>query len=293
MIQRRTTVAAIVVTYNRKELLLECLKALLDQSYSVQQIYVVNNNSTDGTLEHLKNHGFIHNEKVEVINLYENTGGAGGFHHGLKKAKEDEYDWYWLMDDDCLPDSKCLENLLDSGQGDYLSPLVIAKEDGRTSIWWPNIEFDSGVLPVSSVPFNGALIKHSVVELQGLPMQELFIFGDDVEYSFRARRNNFSLYVNTKAILYHPMNNCDIVSAFFNRLKVPIYNSKIKHYCYLRNNIYLSLEYRLLGFNFNKQVIKEIYYSLFINRKDVGIVFWAILHGFKRDLSQTGKFLKT
>ena len=42
-------VAAIVVTYNRKQLLQECLNAILNQTAEVERIIVINNASTDGT----------------------------------------------------------------------------------------------------------------------------------------------------------------------------------------------------------------------------------------------------
>lgn len=288
-----TNVATIIVTYNRKELLLMCLDALLNQSYSVKKIYIVDNNSTDGTLDYLRKYGITENKKIELIKLNENVGGAGGFYSGLKKAQEDGYDWYWLMDDDCLPDVKCLENLLNSGTCEYLSPLVLSREDGRTSIWWPNMEINTGLFEINSIPFNGALIKNSIVEMQGLPMKEFFIFGDDIEYSFRAKKNNYSLYINTNAIMYHPNNRSDLVPTFFNKIKIPVYNTKIKHYCYIRNNIYLSRKYRrVIDFKFNKQIIKEIYYSVFINRKDLRLVFWAIIHGFTGNFSKNKQFIE-
>ena len=50
--------------------------------------------------------------EVYYIRMHENTGGAGGFHEGVKRTYRG-YDWLWLMDDDVKADEQCLENLLD------------------------------------------------------------------------------------------------------------------------------------------------------------------------------------
>jgi rhamnopyranosyl-N-acetylglucosaminyl-diphospho-decaprenol beta-1,3/1,4-galactofuranosyltransferase len=257
------------------------------------KIYIIDNNSNDGTISCLCENGIMDNKKIELIKLHENTGGAGGFYYGLKKAFEDQYDWYWLMDDDCLPDPKCLENLLKSEKGGYLSPLVLSEEDKETSIWWQNIKANTGLHEVNSIPFNGALINNTIVEFCGLPRKDFFIFCDDVEYSFRIRTKNYCLFVNTDAILYHPANRSKYISMFFDKMKMPLYNSKIKHYCYLRNNVHLILKYgKPYGLQFKyREIIKEIYYSLFLNRKNLSTVLYAIIHGLTGNFTKTKNFM--
>ena len=76
-------VDCVVVTYNRLSLLKECLEALLNQEYLLNKIYVINNNSTDGTKEYLK-HFSEKNSVIKPVNLRKNIGGAGGFNIGLK-----------------------------------------------------------------------------------------------------------------------------------------------------------------------------------------------------------------
>lgn len=86
-------VVAVVVTYNRRELLkrnLSCLRA----NRPVQSIVVVNNGSTDGTTEWLK-------EQKDLIVIHqENVGGSGGFYRGIQHACQLKADWIWCMDDD-------------------------------------------------------------------------------------------------------------------------------------------------------------------------------------------------
>jgi len=139
MKKNKETVAANVVTYNRKKILVECLDALLKQTYPLDAIYIIDNASTDGTPELLKEKGYIQeippvdldkplertysinvsskgNEKkvveIHYVRMNENTGSSGGQYEGVKRGYEKGYDWLWLMDDDVRADKECLKNLL-------------------------------------------------------------------------------------------------------------------------------------------------------------------------------------
>ncbi|MFQ3579516.1 MAG: glycosyltransferase, partial [Bacteroidales bacterium] len=130
------TICAVVVTYNRKNLLLECLNSLIKQSRPIDALYIIDNNSSDGTEKLLFDKGFISElppENIQnpwerefilqcktgykeikcfYVRMHENTGGAGGFYEGVKRGYERGYDWLWLMDDDVEPLSDGLSQLL-------------------------------------------------------------------------------------------------------------------------------------------------------------------------------------
>jgi len=141
--KEKETIAANVVTYNRKKLLAECLDALIKQTYPLDAIYIIDNASTDGTPELLKEKGYIkdlppidldkpleriysinmsskgnEDEVVEIhyVRMNENTGSSGGQYEGVKRGYEKKYDWLWLMDDDVLPRRDSLESLINSLQ---------------------------------------------------------------------------------------------------------------------------------------------------------------------------------
>uniref|UniRef100_UPI001033D924 glycosyltransferase n=1 Tax=Klebsiella pneumoniae TaxID=573 RepID=UPI001033D924 len=94
-------VAAVVVTYNRVELLKRAIDALLAQSVELEYIVVVNNNSSDATKDYLDSN---QNKKIMPIHLSTNTGGAGGFSAGISFAHGLGVDYIWIMDDDAIPD---------------------------------------------------------------------------------------------------------------------------------------------------------------------------------------------
>ena len=111
-------VTAVVVTYNRKELLVECLQALLAQTVfdtgagCELEILVVDNASTDGTASSLS--PLLEREpRIHYMLLEENLGGAGGFCAGMKRAVEEGCDYVWIMDDDTIPKPQALEKLLE------------------------------------------------------------------------------------------------------------------------------------------------------------------------------------
>ena len=149
-----------------------------------------------------------------------NTGGAGGFHDGLAWAVERGADLVWLMDDDGLPDPDCLgqaarapgPRLLGAGgrrrgrPGPAGLPDPAARRhpgrarDGRG----PRAAATDGVIRDVVIPFNGVLVTRDLVERIGLPRAEFFIWGDDVEYLWRANEAGARTATVVDAAVRHP-----------------------------------------------------------------------------------------
>ena len=105
--------AAVIVTYNRKALLKECLLALLSQTTACD-ILVIDNHSTDGTaaaVEDIIKDKSSNERRITYIDTGANLGGAGGFSYGIKEAAQRGYEYIWIMDDDCVPEPDALEEL--------------------------------------------------------------------------------------------------------------------------------------------------------------------------------------
>ncbi|MDX6368270.1 MAG: rhamnopyranosyl-N-acetylglucosaminyl-diphospho-decaprenol beta,3/1,4-galactofuranosyltransferase, partial [Nocardioidaceae bacterium] len=105
---QRERVVAVVVTWNRRELLAESLRAILRQTDPPEQTIVVDNASDDGTAELLRR-DFA---SLDVVSTLTNLGGAGGFAVGLDRALRTGCDAVWLMDDDTVPEPTALAALL-------------------------------------------------------------------------------------------------------------------------------------------------------------------------------------
>lgn len=216
------SVAAVVVTYNRKSLLIACLKSLLAQSRSIQKIIVVDNASTDGTRAMLEAEGYLQNPVIDYVALETNTGGAGGFHAGAARAYESGYDWIWLMDDDAQPDSETLASLLAKATEQGISaicPIIVGADNlvqayhhknfdalGReVNLFKMGTKFEAiapELLRETANAFVGPLIHRRVMDKVGLPVKEYFIWGDDTDYTLRIGRA-FDLHVFTGAAIRH------------------------------------------------------------------------------------------
>lgn len=236
----------IVVTYNRLDWLKRNVAALQQQSKRIDTICIVDNASTDGTREFLQK--LEQNDpQIKAIYLDENTGGAGGFHCGMNYAAENAADWFWLMDDDCIPDPDCLKNLLIDfpvNTGALVSPLALSLEDRQTQIWHDEqpLKVNTGLQKTITAPFTGLLVNRQVVDMIGFPDKNFFIYADDVEYSLRAKQSKLKTYTSTNAILYHPYKAVSKID--FKIFKLPHYEcSKLRAYYATRNNIICNKRY--------------------------------------------------
>jgi GT2 family glycosyltransferase len=276
---KKETVCAVVVTYNRKNLLIECLEAIRKQTRPVDAIYIIDNASTDGTPDLLLEKGYIKElppknltepwEKtfsiphllidgstllpIHYVRMHENTGGAGGFYEGVKRAYERGYDWLWLMDDDGKPKDNCLENLLNhKDKGDFLAPLVIDidnKDELSFVIWDENKknikrlgDIQKEIYYKTANPFNGILISKKLVQKIGYPKKEMFIWGDEVEYQKRVIKNNFNVLTITSAIHYHPKGRVKQLK-ILNKFYINWQDNELKNYCDIRNRFYIAKHY--------------------------------------------------
>ncbi len=270
------SICAVVVTYNRKELLIECLEALLKQTRPIQGIYLIDNASTDGTERLLFEKGYI-NElppenlkepwerefevsnlvdgnvvKIHYVRMNENTGGAGGFHEGVKRGYERGYDWLWLMDDDAEPKVNALNNLLlYSGYQYYV--LTCFKVDpggffqsqhrGYLSLCGFKENLISPVnlnklshcdyVEITHSSFVGLLINRVIVEKIGYPLKEFFIYYDDVEYCIRIKSYGYKIIMPKNSIIVHKEKS--VKKNYFKTKKFLIFNSvRMEPYFFLR-----------------------------------------------------------
>lgn len=216
-------VFAVVVTFNRRQLVGECLLALLNQSRSLDGIFVINNASTDGTEEYLKELGILDNKIVNFINLNENTGGSGGFYEGIKRASEAGADWIWVMDDDSETHPDALKEMekyfydlsisaLSNKQVLFCDKNIIEQETRSVVNLW---KYNLGVrhltseeyknkkdIDVDVASFVGLAVRGEVVKNIGLPKKEFFILHDDTEYCLRIRKTGRIVLV-TDSIIYN------------------------------------------------------------------------------------------
>lgn len=212
-------IVAIVVTYNRKALLLETLRALAGQSVLPDRIVVIDNNSTDGTAEMLAGHSL--SLPLEHVRLMKNGGGAGGFKCGMQCACALGADWLWVMDDDCVPRPEALSALLSAladpevAEAGFLASRVLWTDGSPClmnlpvahRLWAEPHDRQARLSRIVSSSFVSMLVSRRAVERVGFPVAEFFIWFDDVEYSRRVSAGMTAYLVTDSVVEHHTPTN--------------------------------------------------------------------------------------
>lgn len=241
-------IIAVVVTYNRRELLKRNI-ACLRLNTPVSSIVVVNNGSTDGTGAWLDEQ-----EDLTVIHQ-ENVGGSGGFYRGIQYAYQAGADWIWCMDDDVFPRPDCMEYLLpythEPGVGILAPRRLMAGQIFTNDFQKVNLsnpfasmyqqklkkQVVNGPVDICGTAFEGLCISRKAVAEIGLPNKELFIFCDDTDYCLRAVLAGFR-------ILYIPSALMDKEKFFSNdNWEERSRKKKWKRFYQVRNSTYLNHHY--------------------------------------------------
>ncbi len=202
----RARVVVVVVTYNRRDLLLESLAAVQAQQRSPDAVIVVDNASADGTAAAVRA-GF---PAVRLVELGANYGGAGGFAYGMGQALADGADLIWAMDDDTIPEPTALAALL-AARADYQgrAPALVASAvqwtDGRphpmntprpkplAAAAERTAAAACGCVPIRSASFVSVLVDAAECRRRGLPRADFFLWNDDFEFTTRLLRGNVGL----------------------------------------------------------------------------------------------------
>ena len=233
------TVAAVVVSYNRKDLLRQCLASLQTQGEVLSEIILVENGSTDGSPEMVR-------EEFPTVTLCEtgaNLGGAGGFAWGLQLAMERGHTYAWLMDDDADPAPGSLERLVEVARDPGLRPGFVASQVTDEAGTAPNpghpavVDPDTakqirasaaGGVAVTQATFVGVLVDLGLARTMPLPYADFFIWFDDAEYTRRLAKRSIGVYVPT-SIVRHPAKpaNPDMAGRLFYYVRNHIWLSKL------------------------------------------------------------------
>lgn len=288
--EQSSKICAVIVTFNRKALLQECLEALDHQTLLCQKIVVVNNASTDGTKEFLQD--WQNNDKrKEVITLPKNIGGSGGFFEGIKLAFNQGFDFVWCMDDDTVAQKNSLEELMKlenvNEKVGFICSKVFWKEGEIHLMNIPQLEFivnnvpfnqydDKNAIVISNCSFVSALIKREVIGKCGLPYKEFFIWGDDAEYTKRVANRGFIGVYASKSVVFHKTKE-NYGPHFIQDKK----ENAWKYFYEVRNRLFLMKRDNFLKFIiyfFHSLLIRTS--KVLILRKDGKCAYWrAIMKG--------------
>jgi rhamnopyranosyl-N-acetylglucosaminyl-diphospho-decaprenol beta-1,3/1,4-galactofuranosyltransferase len=212
---RPPRVIAVVVTWNRRDLLLEALAAVCSQTRQPDAVIVVDNASTDGSAAAVRSRY----PSVQLAELSANTGGAGGFACGAALALAGSADLIWFMDDDTVPEPGALQAMLEARERHPgPPPALIASRvlwtDGRVHpMNTPRVKpfvtrperaaaAAAGCLPVRSASFVSILVDAGVCRERGLPRADYFLWNDDFEFTTRLLRGTVGLLCPASVVVH-------------------------------------------------------------------------------------------
>lgn len=236
---------AVVVTYNRKELLLCAVSALLSLEEGPLSVLIVDNASTDGTKEALSPLLGAAPDRLFYENTGKNLGGAGGFAYGIRRAVEMGAHYVWVMDDDCIVKKGALAALLAFAEKKkdvfgFLSSAVLWKDGTPAHMNVPRKDLFREVGDFSKdskvrlASFVSLFLTAEAVEKVGLPYREFFIWGDDWDYTARLSSLAPSYFVKDSIVEHRSASNrgVDIAKESPDRLDRYFYAYRNEGYFY-------------------------------------------------------------
>ena len=245
----RNEVCAIVVTYNRVELLLRCIDAIKKQSYKCS-IVVIDNASSDGTENVLREETGVHYLRLNI-----NEGLSAGICYGISYAVKHKYKYFWILDDDMEPDIDALSFLMDASDKveswSCLSSFVYWKDGGickanrqKKGIFTfvKDVEYKyKELIFVKMVSWGSMLLNADSIKKVGLPIANFFIYTDDYEFSNRLSDYK-PIYVVPQSRVRHNMEKNEKTSI------VNATSERIGRFKYLfRNDIYFYRQFGAKG----------------------------------------------
>lgn len=246
---------AVVLTYNRKDLLARCLEAIYAQTRRCDGVIVVDNASSDGTEQMLLESG---HPDLEIHVLSRNIGASGGFNAGFRLAYQSGADMVWMMDDDVIAEPDALERLLEADkvledkgmERSFLlstaytetglitnAPSLDCRPNRIRYENWP-LTLGHGLAPIRRGTFVSILVPRATLENYGLPIASMFIWGEDTEYTLRVTEKAPGYLVGNSRVLHLRQENGSI------DIKAETNQARLKyHRHYIRNEVFVARKY--------------------------------------------------
>ncbi len=211
-------VGVVILNYKVKDQVLKCVESVKKSSYKDLEIIVVDNNSHDGLENSIKQF-----KDIFFIQTGDNLGYSGGNNQGIKKALDLDCEYIFILNPDTTIDSKCIEECLDGFKDEeagIIGPKVYFG-DGKT-IWYAGGKFDldnvlgshlgvneidqgqyDQVMETDFVSGGALFVKSEVFKKIGLFDERYFLYYEDSDLCFRAKKVGYKIMYIPSAKVYH------------------------------------------------------------------------------------------
>ena len=219
-------ISVILVNYNGKEYNDKCIASILDSTISRQiQIVVVDNASTDDSLELLKENWGSH-EQVKILSLDGNYGFSKANNEGIRWSLEQGIEYFLLLNNDTEIQPNTIEQMLyyqQETKGIIVPKVLYA--DRKDTIWCAGGSFTRFIRKATQRGFNQSdkgqydnngkcefangcamLLSKDILDKIGFLDERFFLYYEDAEYSMRAAEKDIRIWYCADAVVYHKVN---------------------------------------------------------------------------------------
>lgn len=220
-------VAIIILNWNSYEDTYECLKSIENLDFKDFTVFLVDNNSQDNSFEKLKNayaHKNEFNFNIEFIENNENLGFAGGNNQGIKKAYDQGYQYFWLLNNDTIVEKSSLSALINVFKLDKDIGIVGSKilYYSTNKIWFAGgkINYFTGatkhigikeedlgqyntLCEVDYITGCSLCFSRSMLEKTGYMIEDYFLYYEETDWNIRAKKHGFKIVYTPESVVYH------------------------------------------------------------------------------------------
>jgi len=213
-------IVAVILNTNRREDTLACLQSLRDTAYQNLTVLVLDNSSTDGSVEAISECF----PEVKIIRLEQNLGYAGNNNVGIQAALELMADWVLVLNEDTVLDAQCLALLVEAGESDpeigivgplvyhYDEPQVIQSAGGLMDRRWQLTQLGMneadqgqfrGLRPVHFISGCAIMVRRQAIEQNGGLDERFFYYWEETDWCLRILKSGWKIVNVSQAKLWH------------------------------------------------------------------------------------------
>jgi len=213
-------VISVILNTNRRQDTLAALESLQQNEYPNHEIIVLDNASSDGSVEAIRSAYPL----VQIIEIKQNLGYAGNNNVGIRAALQAGAEWVLVLNEDTILAPDCLSQLVRAGEQDervgivgpmvyhFDHPEIIQSAGGFMSAVWDSWhagqnETDTGQFPaprlVDWISGCAIMVRRAVIEEVGMLDERFFYYFEETEWCMRARRRGWKVLHVPLAKLWH------------------------------------------------------------------------------------------
>lgn len=271
----------LLVNWNNYNDTVECLKTLLKIRYKNKRIVILDNASTDDSLQKIRkwvdDRSESKDELLTIHSLNENLGFGGANNIGIKFALKQRADYVLLLNNDTVVTEDFLLSLVKTALNTIKTGIIGCKIkyfDNKDKIWFSGgyIDFFKGAFYHREDDCSGQrksdfitgclmLIPSEVIKKVGYFDESYFLNVEDIDFSCRVRDTGYALIVNCNVVIYHKVSSS--IGGLFS----------LKHQYYFHRNRMLFFSKRLKG-------IRKILFFSF--QFSIAVPIWIVIHLLKQ-----------